>query len=466
MNIGFLSTRLSGIDGVSLETAKLATICRRLGHQAFYCAGELDGPGDSPACDKLGTSSTTAQPAMLVPEMHFAHPEAAWIYDHCFGCERPAPDLERRIQEMAGRLRAAVERFVTNFKIDLLFVQNALAIPMHVPLAVALTDLIQATGIATLAHHHDLAWERERFAITCIPDIVARCFPPALPPVQHLVINSPAQRALRQRKGIEATLLPNIFDYARPAPALSERSADLRSRLGLSDDHLLILQPTRVIPRKGIELAIEFVRRLRMPRWQARLAGKTALLVISHPAGDEGTAYLHRLQDLAQAVDVPLIYAAGLFAAEAGEHAGRRVYSLWDAYVRADFVTYPSLIEGFGNALLETLYFRLPALVNRYDVYAADIGPKGFDLIEIDAEGDPENLAAVGDDAVEAAIEVIFDPVCRSRTVELNYRLATEHYSFEAVTPALARLLERAIDRGRLSPGATELGGPSSLQEV
>ena len=89
---------------------------------------------------------------------------------------------------------------------------------------------------------------------------------------------------------------------------------------------------------------------------------------------------------------------------------GRKVYTLWDAYVHADFVTYPSLIEGFGNALLETLYFRLPALVNRYAVYAADIAPQGFDLVEIDADDDPANLAAIGDATVEAVIEAIMDP--------------------------------------------------------
>ena len=84
----------------------------------------------------------------------------------------------------------------------MLFAQNALSIPMHVPLGVALTDFVAASDIPTLAHNHDLAWERERFTVNCIPDILERCFPPALPSVQHLVINSLAQRALRERKGV------------------------------------------------------------------------------------------------------------------------------------------------------------------------------------------------------------------------------------------------------------------------
>jgi hypothetical protein len=48
---------------------------------------------------------------------------------------------------------------------------------------------------------------------------------------------------------------------------------------------------------------------------------------------------------------------------------GRKIYSLADIYPHADFVTYPSLIEGFGNAFLEAIYFRKPLLMQRYDGY-------------------------------------------------------------------------------------------------
>ncbi len=43
VNIGFISTRLAGTDGVSLETAKMAAVLRKMGHQIFYCAGDLMG---------------------------------------------------------------------------------------------------------------------------------------------------------------------------------------------------------------------------------------------------------------------------------------------------------------------------------------------------------------------------------------------------------------------------------------
>jgi glycosyltransferase involved in cell wall biosynthesis len=425
MRIGFVSTRLAGTDGVSLETAKLAAIYQRLGHDVCFCAGQLD---------------PEFAPGRLVPEMHFTHPEALWIHDYSFGIRQEVPDLRPRITAMAGYLQAATESFLIDFQVDVLCIQNAVAIPMHVALGLALARTIAATGIPTLAHNHDLYWERERFSITCIPDILDQAFPPALPSVQHLVINSLAQQALRERLNVEAALLPNIFDFASAAPALTPFNTDLRTQLGLSDDHLLILQPTRVIARKGIEFSIELVRRLQEPAPRAQLLGKRPVLLLAHHAGDEGLGYLRQLQALAKVSDVGLIYAADRFAPQASGQGQDKTYALWDAYVHADFVTYPSLIEGFGNALLETLYFRLPALVNRYPVYAADIASKGFDLIEIDAdEAVPGQV--ITDQVVNTVVGTIMDPVRHRRLVELNYNVARQHYSYEAVTPLLASLL-------------------------
>jgi hypothetical protein len=59
-NIGFISTRLAGTDGVSLETAKWADVFEADGFSCFYFAGELDRPKES---------------SYLAEEAHFTHPE-------------------------------------------------------------------------------------------------------------------------------------------------------------------------------------------------------------------------------------------------------------------------------------------------------------------------------------------------------------------------------------------------------
>jgi glycosyltransferase involved in cell wall biosynthesis len=413
MRIGFLSTRLAGTDGVSLETAKLAKICRDLGHETFFCAGELDP-------DLTGH---------LAPLMHFTHPDIQAIQAQCFGTSEAAPGLLERIQRLADGLKVEVARFVDNFAIDRLVIQNAHAIPMNVPLGLALADFVEERAFPTLAHHHDFYWERERFTVNCIQPLLDRAFPAVLPTIRHMVINSPAQASLRQRTGADSVVIPNIFDFAQAAPGITPANRDLRQRLGLTDEDLLILQPTRVIPRKGIELSIDFMARIQQPQFAAQRLGKNPVLVISHHAGDEGMDYLRRLQAQAEEQGVRLIYAAHLFAAQPGPDQ----YSLWDAYIHADFVTYPSLYEGFGNALLETLYFRLPALVNHYAVYTADIHPLGFDLVEIHG--------AITEQSVTDSLAAMMDPVRRRRMTEHNYQLAREHYAYESVAPILAEVI-------------------------
>jgi hypothetical protein len=41
LNIGFVSTRFAGIDGVSLESSKWARVLEDQGHTCFWFAGEL-----------------------------------------------------------------------------------------------------------------------------------------------------------------------------------------------------------------------------------------------------------------------------------------------------------------------------------------------------------------------------------------------------------------------------------------
>ena len=419
--IGFVSTRLAGTDGVSLETVKIAKIYRRLGYETFFCAGELDP-------DLTGRCAA---------EMHFTHPDVAAIHNASFGLREPPPDLHSQISNLSSQLLTHLHRFVTENQIEVLFIQNALAIPMNIPLGVALTEFIKETGIPAIAHNHDLYWERERFRNSRIPDILEHCFPPALPSLRHVVINSIAQRELIRRKGVDSVVLPNIFDFAHASPGPDTFNQGLRQALGLTDNHLFILQPTRVIPRKGIELSIELVHRLREPENLSRL-GKDPVLVITHHAGDEGLDYLQRVQRLAEDAGVPLLYAAEWVAPQRAIKNGNEIYSLWDAYIHADFVTYPSLLEGFGNALIETIYFRLPALVNRYDVYAKDIAPLGFDFVEIEG--------IITDETVEACVQAITDPVHRRQMVQWNYQLARQHFSYEAVMPVLAELIGSSGD--------------------
>jgi glycosyltransferase involved in cell wall biosynthesis len=303
---------------------------------------------------------------------------------------------------------------------ELLVVQNAWAIPMQLPLAGALARVVDATGLPTLSHEHDYAWERARFAVHRVAPYLERYFPYDAPQVRHLAINSLAARDLRERRGLEATVVPNVMDFGAAMPDARARDAirrEVRARLELGEERRLILQPTRVVDRKGIELAIELLARLEDPR---------NVLVISHESGDEGHATLARLRAQAEAAGVDLRYAGALFAPERGD--GR--FALQDAYHAADFVTYPSLYEGFGNALIETVLHRRAALVNRYPVYVADIAPAGLRFVEIDG--------AVDGAAVDRVAELLENPAARAELADANHAIGARAFGMPALREALA----------------------------
>ncbi len=194
--------------------------------------------------------------------------------------------------------------------------------------------------------------------------------------------------------------------------------------MGLRPDERLILQPTRVVKRKGIENAIELVSRLGIP----------ARLVISHASGDEGHDYEQRLIDYARRMQVQTVFVSDIIDHRRGKTAdGRKIYTLYDIYHHADFITYPSTIEGFGNAFLEAVFFRKPILVNRYSIYTFDIKPKGFMAVEIDGY--------VTDETVRQARALIEDPQLRKQMVETNYALGEKFYSYEVLHDKLMNLM-------------------------
>lgn len=407
MNIGVISTRLAGTDGVSLESAKIVEITRQFGHHIFYCAGELD-----PNLKHEGLAD---------PRLHFEDGVAKELHDRAFVHQETAASLLPDIHQRARELKRPLHQFLTTYNIDYVIIQNAFAIPMQLPLAQALTELMAECKLPGLAHNHDFYWERPRFLNSHITNFLDHFFPPNLPGLDHAVINSLAQTALKQRRGLDSFIIPNVFDFHTPPPGVDEFNADFRQAIGLTPDDWLILQPTRVIPRKGIELAIELLHRLNDSR---------AKLIITHKAGDEGTAYLHELEALAQAKNVDLRYVAERIDDQRRVEAGQKIYSLWDAYPHANLVTYPSFIEGFGNALIETVYFKLPAVVNRYPVYAADIGPLGFQFAEIDGE--------IKSETVETVRQWLEMPETAVPLTAHNYELGQQHFSYETLKKLLA----------------------------
>ncbi|UCF97287.1 MAG: glycosyltransferase family 4 protein [Spirochaetaceae bacterium] len=425
LNIGFVSTRFKGLDGVSLEAAKWAEIFEGFHHRCFWFAGELDKDPEA---------------SLLVQEASFQHPNNIALSGELFGVQTRTRTVTDRIYKEKEYLKEKLYTFLEQFNIDLLVAENVLAIPMHIPLGVALTEVIAETGIPAIGHHHDFYWERPRFLLNAIPDILDMAFPPDLPSMKHVVINTVAQKDLAAKTGISSHLIYNVIDFDRAKTGIDEFNKNLRADMGFSKQDVLILQPTRVVSRKGIEQALYLVERLRVPNLN---------LLISHSAGDEGEEYFNWIRETAQRQNVPIHFIYNrLHESRTQTEDGLKLYTLWDVYPHTDLITYPSLYEGFGNAFLEAILFKKPLLVNRYSVYIVDIEPKGFDVIAIDG--------FLTQNAVQQVEEVLNDAARRRIMVEKNFELGKKYFSYSALKKGLSTLLTSffgTIPSGNLAGG-------------
>ncbi|MBI81863.1 MAG: glycosyl transferase family 1 [Planctomycetaceae bacterium] len=408
--IGFIGTRFAGTDGVSLEAAKWAQLLWDYRHVSYWYGGQLD---------------TDPEISTLVPHAHFNNPDIQWVNDQLLGRTTRDPEVTRRIFSLADHLKRSLYDFTRRFDIEILIVQNAMTIPMNVPLGVALATFIAETGFPTIAHHHDFYWERDRFSVNAMGDILRMAFPCTLSSIQHVTINSAAQRALSHRRGCSSVLVPNVLDFETSPPEIDEYNSEFRQSIGLGSDDILFLQPTRVVPRKGIEHSISLVEALDDPRCK---------LVVSHESGDEGDEYLGALQEMAEERGVDLRLISDHIGDVRGTNPqGKKLYTLADAYVHADFITYPSLHEGFGNALVEAFYYRKPVLVNRYSIFVSDIEPKGFQVITMNGYLTKE--------VVRQVQRVITDEAFRAEMVEENYELGKRFYSYSVLRRCLRVLI-------------------------
>jgi glycosyltransferase involved in cell wall biosynthesis len=408
MNVGVVSTRFRGTDGVSLETAKVADVIEEAGHDVAWFAGEL---------------GERFHPGTTHPLAHFKAPAVLRITEAAFGQGTWSPATPAAMDSITRELKEAVCRFVDEFDVDVLIAENVLCLPMNLPLGLAVGQLLAESGLPAVGHHHDFAWERARFRRTIVPHLLSSAFPPALDNLRHIVIQSTAQHELQRRRGLDSVILPNVMDFER-GPARPGDGAAYRQAAGLDPEDLLLLQPTRVVPRKGIETTLQLAY---------ELADEHVKVVVSHEEGDEGPQYGQFLRDQAERLGVDLRFVPA--AVDPVDEPGKPL--LADAYAAADLVSYPSRYEGFGNALLEAFFYRCPVLVNRYPVYARDIAPTGVRCIEIE-DGE------LSGEAIKQAAAWLEDPRRHQEAVETNYQVGVEHFSYAAIRERFLPLLPAA----------------------
>jgi glycosyltransferase involved in cell wall biosynthesis len=205
-----------------------------------------------------------------------------------------------------------------------------------------------------------------------------------------------------ENRGVDAVTMRNAFDL-EPIPG--DRDAT-RTAFGVAPDEVVLLQPTRAIPRKNVPGAVAFANEL------ARLEpSRRFRLWVTGPAED--------------GFDDP--FRRALAEATMPVTVGRAATSA-DAYAAADVVLFPSTWEGFGNPVIESIAYRKPIVVGSYPVLD-EITAFGVELLSVDDPG-----------AVQAWLR---DP--RTDVLERNVEAVRPHCSLADLPTRLAGVF---ADRG------------------
>jgi glycosyltransferase involved in cell wall biosynthesis len=307
-----LSFRLGGADGVAVEARKWEWALEKLGFHVRRVAGEFDD---------VMRRDDTLLPFLAIDPADDATP------DH-------------------DGLHAAIEGA------DLVVVENLCSLPLNPDASKAAADVLTSHEGRVVFRHHDLAWQRPGLYT---PDGI----PPQRADSLHVTINDHSRVQLENR-GFAAVTIRNAFDLD-PTPGERDRT---RGVFGFEPGDVVLLQPTRAIPRKNVPGAVSFANEL------ARLAPRRRFRFwVTGPAEDGYEDEFRRaLADATMPVTVG------------------RAASASDAYAAADLVLFPSTWEGFGNPVIESIAHRRPIVVGTYPVLE-EIRAFGVELLSVH---DPE----------------------------------------------------------------------------
>jgi len=447
MKIGLLHFRVYETDGVSLEMDKWRYAFEKLGHEVVYISG----------------SESDRENHIYIEELYYKAEYNKIIYENAFKKLidfNDETDLLAHIFSLAKTIEEKLKDIILNNKIDVLVPNNISSLGFNLPVGIAIGELNKKECVNFIYHHHDFYFERIRYSnplFASIQDILDSYFPYKGNAI-HCTINEIAKSELIRRRGIIANVIPNVFDFNQDLWEKDDYNNDLRSKLRINESDLVFLQATRIVKRKGIELGYlileTFSSELKNHIGEELYSGYTVSkdtkvhLVLAGLNEYEGD--FESLDKLINRSDIVVHYINDIVDHNRGCINGNKVYSLWDVYTMCDFITYPSVLEGWGNQLLEGLFARKPILVFEYPVFKSDISEYGFNLTTFSTSlvSDPKTELLTLDKNIRVKkskeiYNVLFNSDVYQLNVSRNFEIAKKSLSYDALINLLKPFIEK-----------------------
>ncbi|MCD6397117.1 MAG: glycosyltransferase, partial [Spirochaetaceae bacterium] len=228
-----------------------------------------------------------------------------------------------------------------------------------------------------------------------IQQFLLKYVPPVLPSLKHAVISSRAAKLLLRKSEINAAVMPDTLDFSMPPWIKDDFNKDFLKTFNLSENDILILQATRIVKRKGIELILPILEKLNDTNYLSQLVGKKIfngktitenskfVFIIAGYAEQEAESYFQSIISYLHKKKIPFRNIQHQISAERENNGNLKKFSIFDTYAYADLVSYPSLYEGWGNQFIEAVFARKPVIAFEYPVFITDIKPKGYEVISL-----------------------------------------------------------------------------------
>jgi len=324
------------VGGVEEIVRQQAALFTRYGHQVLVLAGvgEIFETGIDVRIDPLLSSRNT----------------------DILACQQPGACDAGQIEACSGKILRFLKESLAGY--DLLIAHNVLTMPYNLPLTLALHRWADG-GNRLISWNHDSPYFYENYGsyLESKPwDVLRR----NNPNIRYVAISESRLQEFGKLYGTfeNIEMIPNGIDPIRFF-RLDELSVRLILENDLFQSELLLVQPSRLHPRKNIETSIRVIRALQDKNVQARL-----LLTGAYDPHEEQTMiYYRKLTALARSLKVEKDI---IVVAEARFRDGSRVTAdrikMRDLYLISDVLFLPSEQEGFGIPLLEAGMIKLPVV--------------------------------------------------------------------------------------------------------
>jgi glycosyltransferase involved in cell wall biosynthesis len=399
--------------------------------------------------------------------------------------KRPPKGYEERILTAAKHAKELIAQFVEENGLDLIIIHNSCH-PSNFIYAVAAGMYFEERrkdGVMLpryLLWWHDSHFERKRFAknnkvIKKYLDYIPGSNVDGIvfinteqPEFGKKYLESLNREDIEQYFDRKTCIIPNTCDIPWHwqtalennlplVPPEDQYNKSFYKEIGLLDeleergfgihDAVVLLQHTRIVERKRIDIAIDYAIQM-SERFTKDKQKKCIVLLISGHSGDEHDSHRTFLEDYFEKQlkkhpkikkSVLLMFGESHILPNREVLVNRKYYAFADipSIVAASggMGTYFSEVEGFGNNLLEMMALGLPVVLNRYNIYKTDLEPLGFEVAAVDD-------CKITPEVVEKGYQYLTNPEVRRDAIQHNLEVLSSKLSHDLMASMLTPLIQ------------------------